>query len=446
MASALKSEKSAKEYYASNPLDYFRDRLGIKPETINWNLLPQYKEHNWDGTVNPFMCILNALVNNQWCGVESATGTGKTFIGALIVLWFLDCFDNSLVVTTAPKEAQLSLHIWKEIGKLHSKFNKGSLTSLQLNMSDDPNKKDHLAVGFVAGVKAGEEASTKAAGFHAENLLIILEETPGIPGAIIAAFNNTCTSPHNLILAFGNPDSQSDQLHTFCKQPNVTHIRISAYDHPNVVLNNASFIPGAASIEGIKRIQNRFGEGAQITLSRTRGISPTESQDSLIKLSWCHAARDKWQIYADERGRINESEITGKYSLGVDVANSDKGDKAAIARGRGDVLIEVNDFQCPDANQLGKRDVLDIMKRYNISPQNVGVDGVGVGVGTINALKEMKVHVLDLKGGAAAERHSGAEEFKNLRSQMYWQLRQDLQYGLISLPDDAELFLSLIHI
>jgi len=268
----LKKEEERRKFYSEHPLIYFRDRLGIKPETINWALLPEYKDHKWDGTPNPLMKILDALVNWNWAGVESATGTGKTFIGALIVMWFLESFENALVVTTAPKEPQLKLHIWKEIGKLYGVFSKGELTTLKLRMR--PYRDDWIAVGFVAGVKADEDSATKAQGFHAEHMLIILEETPGVPEPIITAFQNTCTAPHNLILAFGNPDHQFDTLHKFCQKDEVTHIRISAYDHPNVVLDNPNFIPGATSRIGIQRILSNFGVDTPLALSRTRGISP----------------------------------------------------------------------------------------------------------------------------------------------------------------------------
>lgn len=119
-----------------NPLLYFQERLGIRPETIDWSLLPAYKDHKWDGTPNPLKQIIDGLAANQWVGVESATGVGKTFLGACIVLWFLESFPNSIVVTTAPKQDQLSLHLWKEISKLYSAFAFGELLSLELRMKE----------------------------------------------------------------------------------------------------------------------------------------------------------------------------------------------------------------------------------------------------------------------------------------------------------------------
>jgi len=430
-----------KDFYKSHPLEYFHERLGIPPETINWQLLPEYKNHIWDGTPNPLVKILEAILNWKWVGVESATGTGKTFLGALIVFWFLECYDNSIVVTTAPKQDQLTLHIWKEISKLYPRFNKGELISLKLRMN--PDKDDWVAVGFVAGVKANEDSATKAQGFHAEHMLIILEETPGIPQQIITAFQNTCSAPHNLIIAFGNPDHQLDNLHKFCMQDNVEYIRISGYDHPNVVLNNPGFIPGAISLIGIKRIISKYGPEHPLTLSRTRGISPSQAQDALIRLEWCHAAVMRYKELLIEN-KIDELKIKGNYALGVDVADSETGDKAAIAEGKGNVLLSVDDFQCNDSNQLGKRDVYLRMKAKNIEPNHVGIDGVGVGAGTVNALKELNLKIVNLKGNEAPIRHRGEEDFNNLRSQMWWQMREDLRNDLIAIPDDEELIADLV--
>jgi len=425
-------------YYQTRPLEFFRDVLGIKPETIDWNLNEEYNNHLWDGTPNPMMKILECIMQSKWVGVESATGTGKTFLAALITYWFLYCYENSIVVTTAPKQEQLSLHVWKEIAKLYNQFRQGELMTLKLRMN--PGRDDWIAVGFVAGVHVDEEVATKAQGFHAEHMLIILEETPGIPLPIINAFQTTCTAPHNIILALGNPDHQLDNLHRFCMQDNVEHIRISAYDHPNVVLNNPEFIPGATSKIGINRIISKYGKDHPLTLSRTRGISPSQAKDALIKLEWVHAAISR---YNEIKAPV-EYNVNGEYALGVDVADSEAGDKAAIALGKGNVLLKVEDFQCPDANQLGKRDVYLIMKEKKINDNYVGVDGVGVGAGTVNALKEIGRKIINLKGSESPVRHSGEEDFNNLRSQMWWQMREDLRLNLIALPPDEELIADLV--
>ena len=440
----LASYESQRHFYQTHPFEYLVERLNFRPESIDWMLLPEYQTHTWDGTINPLKTILDLLaIGTKRIGVESGTGTGKTKIGAGIVLWFLDCFENSMVVTTAPKKEQLSLHIWKEVGLMFNDFGKGELLTLKLRMKQGNDS--WIATGFVAGIVADEKSSTKAQGFHAEHMLIIFEETPGVPQPILEAFQNTSDAPHNIILAFGNPDHQLDNLHKFCQLPNVTAIRISGYDHPNIVTKNPSFIPGAVTLEGLNDKKMRYGgDEAPLFVSRARGIAPGQSQSALIKLEWVVNAIKRGEQFLMESGQFDESKIIGEKALGVDVANSEAGDKAAIAKGKGVVLLSVNDFQCPDANQLGKRDVFQIMKEENIDERRVGVDSVGVGAGTVNALKEMKKKIVSL-GGADKPIDIGSEEdFDNLRSQMWWTAREDLRENKIVLPNDAELIQDII--
>jgi len=432
----LKSYASMREFYANNPIEYVVNELGVKRETIDWTLLPEYKNHQWDGTVNPLVQIFEALVNNEWVGVESATGCSKTFIAACIALWFLNCFENSLVLTTAPKERQLETQIWKEIRYLYPRFNKGKLGNLEITMSEDFKKSYKWAlIGFVSGTKADKDTEEKAQGFHAEHMLIILEETPGIPRSIINSFKATSQAPHNLILALGNPNHHLDNLHNFCKHPRTRPIRISGHDYPNIILNDATFIPGGKSMQGIKDIlDDVHSVDHPRYLSRVRGISPAQSSDSLIRVEWCYRAA--------ERDRTAYSK--GLYALGIDVADSDTGDQAAIAFGKGAVLEKVDAFQCPDSNQLGKATVRPMMVTYNIDPSYCGVDGVGVGAGTINGLKEYGLKVANLKGGNAAVPDGKNEyKFNNLRSQMWWQMREDLNNDEICIPNDEELIADL---
>jgi len=387
--------------------------------------------------------ILNNLAAGHWVAVESGTNVGKTFLGACILFWFLECFENSIVVTTAPKREQLQLHIWKEVGKLYPRFNKGTLGMLKLRMNE--LRDDWLAVGFVAGIRADEESATKAQGFHAEHMLIIFEETTGIPEPVMNAFQNTCTSPHNLILALGNPDHQLDTLHKFSRLKNVKSIRISAYDHPNIVLKNPNFIPGATSEIGIQRMLYRLGgRDNPMFLSRVRGISPSQSKDAVIRLEWCYVAKERWLKYCDKDGKLNVSELKGVQALGVDVSNSETGDMSAIAYGIGNVLLSVEEEHCPDSNQLGHK-IHQMMREKKISADFVGVDGVGVGAGAVNALKEDGDKVENiLSGSKPIDNPDMVEQFGNLRAQMWWQMRIDLRDGNIALPPDDELYADLI--
>jgi hypothetical protein len=320
----------------------------------------------------------------------------------------------------------------------------------------DPPSEEWMAIGFVSGVGAEEVgmSARRAQGLHAEHMLIVTEETPGVAEAVITAFQNTSIAPHNLILALGNPDHQLDTLHKFSQLSRVVPITISAFDHPNVVLKDPGYMPGAQSEQGLIDMLDRYkSKDNPMYLSRARGISPKQAKEALIRYEWILKAVERRKQYEDKEGNLLLDSIQGMKTRGVDVANSEDGDKAAIARGKGIVLIEVEDFQCPNANKLGER-VFNEMKSEGIAPSYVGVDGVGVGAGTVNELKRLGADVVDIQSAEAAvdlyDRKESelklVEQFDNLRSQMWWQLRIDLedQTSDLCLPYDESLFADLM--
>ena len=167
-----------------------------------------------------------------------------------------------------------------------------------------------------------------------------------------------------------------------------------------------------------------------------------------IRREWCEAAVAR---YHDAALR------TGKRAWGVDVANSERGDLAAIARWDGACLLEVESFACPDANVLGSRLVEEVRAKGGHA-RYVGVDSVGVGAGTVNEAKRLGMRVQALNGGARSfattdegldvspelRLVSNEERFANLRAQMQWQMREDLRLGRIALPRDLELIQDLV--
>lgn len=478
---ALKQEilMLKREKWRIDPMYWISDRLGEDPKGFQWSAHEGYEGHSWDGDVDPLVAAWKILGNSykeysqtgnppryRKVGIEAATGTSKTYWLARLVFWFLDCFENSLVVTSAPKQDQLKLGLWAEIGMLmpkvkrlrkHSKMYKlrlamdestGNLEQSEIGLDDAQNLDAWQAVGFVAGVGAEEQSANKARGFHRKNMLIILEECTGMPQPIITAFQNTSTGNMNFIVAVGNPDNEHDPLHRFCEQKNVMNFRISALDYPNIVLNKEIF-PGAVTWASVNDRKDVYGEGSPLYQAMVRGISPAQSEDSLIKREWVEQCLRK--VFPEE-------EKSGYNAVGVDVANSESGDKAALAWGVRNCLTLLHEFQCPNATHLAynllfsdselKQQEMHVyktakIKDYNIYPDAIGVDAVGVGVATVNAFLDEGMEVQPLHGGSWEEGIPKYDEgklkdkpmyrFNNLRSQMYWEAREDLRKGLISI-------------
>lgn len=441
--------------YQKDPVGWMVDKLGISEHTIVWSKNPGYESHAWDGTPDPLVVALEAVANSEDVAVESGTGAGKTYtLGAALTLWWLACFENGIVITTAPKDDHLKLNLWKEIRSLWPRFKlmfpTAVLSDGKIRMRGGLDE-TWAATAFVAGVGATEESANKARGFHATHMLFVLEEMPGIDPAVVTAVKNTCTAPHNVIAGLGNPDNEQDQLHRFSLLPGVVRVRLSALDHPNIVCKDANIIPGAVSEKSVDTRRAEYGEGSAMFNAMVRGIAPKESVEAVIRWAWLEEAAKR---YSDLRFR------KGLPALGVDVADTPNGDKVAIARGIGACLMEVSAFQVGthgvgDAGELGEQIALEIALG-RIDERHVAVDTVGVGAATYNALKKQGFLVRSIKGGGRPmdaidedvldETGKGLvpeELFHDLNSQMQWQMRQDLQHGRIALPYDEELFRDL---
>lgn len=448
------SASGAHSEYQTDPIGWAVEKLGVPEATLRWSLSDGYDSHTWDGTREPLETAFLAIRDWHDAAIESGTGTGKSYGVAILILWFLACFEGAEVYTFAPTEDQLKLYIWKNIGDLWSRFSphfpRAVLTSLTIRMRGGIDE-TWSAHGRAVQIRAGEAVSNRAAGMHAEHMLLVYEETPGIDSSVLAAGKHTCTAPHNLRIAIGNPNHQLDALHLMTQESGVVAVRMSALDHPNVVTGNANLIPGAISQVSIDKRRIDFGEASPSYQSRVRGISPEQASDALIRLEWLKSARLRYES-RKALGTVPTT-VTGK---GVDAANSPHGDQGAIVDFAENVCIRVDAFPCPDSNALGAQIVREA--RAAGLPQNrIGVDAIGVGAGTVNEARRqgMTVQALYAGGkamamvektpdGQAVEWSTDVNLFKNLRAQMYWQVRLDLQSGVIDVPYDKQLWEELV--
>ena len=443
--------------YRTDPVGWAEAVLGVPAWTLRWSLTEGYGDHETDGTPDPLASALEAIAKGEWTATSSGTGTGKTFACAVLILWWLACYPDSVAVTVATKEDQQAKGVWREIARhwprFAAHFPDAELTTLRIRM--EPWRGDAWgAWGITAAPKAGEASSTAVQGLHAAHLLILVDEAPGVPAPIMTALVNTATGDHNIIAAWGNPDHQADPLALFAKLSRVRPIRVSALDHPNVVTGR-ELIAGAATRGSVQLRKDEYGEQGALYQSRVRGIAPEQSEHALIRLAWCKAAVVR--ALDPVTGPLLRQ---GSKALGVDVAQSENGDMAAVAAGVGAVLLKVEAIPCPNATVLGRL-VWEQMRKEAIDPAYVGVDPIGVGAATVNCLDEYT----DAGDGGRVQRCVGsakplpalsraadgvtmdwltdANRFRNLRAQMWWQLREDLRNGVIGLPDDAELFREL---
>jgi hypothetical protein len=459
----------AHEHYRDRPVEWIVDHLDIAEHTIRWSQNPEYQQcycprcerlgnagqpHLWDGDVDPLDKALTLIFQGKWVATPSGTGLGKTFVlGAACTLAFLATHERSVVFSLAPKHDLLLKNLWKGIGQMLPKFKKhfplAQLLTGELRMLDGEGEKEvWTATAFGAGQGADEQLAAALKGVHHPSMLWIMEEGQGLSSAKVETIVKTSSGEFNSIVMLGNPKDQHDQLAAFGRRPRVTEIRISAYDFPNFVCGR-DVIPGGRSRQSVldDLEEDGFDESRPRFMSQVRGIAPAQSEDALIRQDWINASV--------QRGRTDLSLRDGLPALGIDVADSPTGDKSAFSRWQGAYCSEVISFRADDAGEVGRIAYREIMNPANpISPRHVGVDAVGVGASCVNELKRLGLRVKRLHGSAKAGPRVdteardddglpvpvvGAELYGDLRSAVYWTLREDIRLCRIGIPDDAAL-------
>jgi len=129
----------------------------------------------------------------------------------------------------------------------------------------------------------------------------------------------------------------------------------------------------------------------------------------------------------------------GVQHWGVDVARFGD-DSSAIAKWTGNALTDIVTYDNLDTTEQ-VRTIATAMRKASVSPGHVGVDAVGIGAGVVDGLRGDGLDVVEIiSGGKARKRRTirdGPGEdmrFKNLRSQMWWVLREALENGRVALP------------
>jgi phage terminase large subunit len=123
--------------------------------------------------------------------------------------------------------------------------------------------------------------------------------------------------------------------------------------------------------------------------------------------------------------------IAGEKALGVDVARSGD-DSSCIAVGDGNRVMDIRRIAKYDTVEVALV-VKSIIETERVNPMKVGIDTVGLGAGTFDYLKHIGLHCTEVVSGASATSIDTAYNFKNLRSQMWWEFREALLSGEVSM-------------
>lgn len=150
--------------------------------------------------------------------------------------------------------------------------------------------------------------------------------------------------------------------------------------------------------------------------------------NQLIHAEWVWKARDI------------EPDLTLPFRIGLDVARyGDDSTVMSLMRG-GQAMIEQREFKDLPTDEVGDQAIAYAnFPEHPVTADEIRVDGVGMGSGTVDHMRRMGWDVRDVQsGGGMIERPNSVFTFNNLRSQMWWEFREKLRNGLFSFPAEMD--------
>lgn len=388
--------------YRDDPVGFCTDILGVKSATSR----STGREYQFD--------ILRDVAAHPRVGVISGHGVGKSHNDAEAAIWWVRTHPYSKVIIVAPEFTRQVRHaLWGEINKLVAR----AKVPLGLEVLAGRVAVDGYGPEWsILGMPATEPSRIEGA--HAEGgLLLILDECKGVGADVYDALQGALTGgSDSRLLVTSTPGGGVGPFHKI----------ITRGGDDWKIHHLSSEDSSLVSPEWCKSRERDWGRESQLYQMRVLGRFAEAEEGVLFPLSMLEAARGR------------EVEVSEKITLGVDVARSVAGDKNAIAIARGGRLERVITWHSDDTMQVVGRVVQEAVK---VKPNLIRVDVGGPGGGVVDRCKQlggMRVEAVYF-GGAATDN----TRFRNRRAELFWRMREELEKGTISLPDDDELIADL---
>lgn len=411
--------------YQKNPLLFWKNELGIAIDEwpsdrppkrwSSWEPLPLWSKQRE---------IVKAIPKYKKVAVKSGHGLGKTFIAGGIAL-YLHYVYHALGLTTAPIFRQVRRLLW---GEIHSLYNNaprplgGKINQVSLESGDK---------WFIEGF-ATDKPEVTMAGFHEENIFVIIDEAGGVDSLVYDMLDTILTSENSFVLLIGNPvDPNSPFADAFKPGSGYHQITMSCYDCPNV-RHKYNIYPKLVSWDWPDRMRRKYGSDDAWFRSRVLAEFPEDNTDVLIAPRFVQKALDNFDSF--ERDRV--------VSFGVDVAREGM-DRTAIglrwSSGRFEILESI---QTSRITEIAGR-VSELFSRYEHRAHEDGlcinVDDTGVGGGLTDILYDKGLPVNGIIGGEGPDEWAtdeDAERFLNKRAQYYWRLKTFFEKGKVGIQDE----------
>jgi len=313
---------------------------------------------------------------------------GKTAFEANVVLWFLVCFSYPRIVCTAPTRQQLNDVLWSEVSKWQerSPLLRNCLHWTKTYIYMIGHEKRWFAVARTATKPENMQ------GFHAKNMLFVVDEASGVADPIMEAILGTLSGANNKLLLCGNPTKRTGVFHdSHGAGSGYWKLKVSSRDSPRT--NKAT----------ITYLEQKYGVDSDVVRARVDGEFPKALPDGFISAEWAENASKEEPPVPEWVGRID---------IGIDVARY--GDDSSVISAVYDKAVQAEPeiYHHNDTMELTGRAVQMIrhlaLEYLTVEEMHVKIDCDGLGVGVYDRLSEQTEEIaedINERRRAIAEEH-----------------------------------------
>ena len=338
-------------YYADHPTAFVKDIIQATPDK------EQAK-------------ILESVAKNQLTTVRSGHGVGKSTVEAWVVIWFLLTRPFPKIPCTAPTQHQLFDILWAEISKWIR--NNPILQKDLIWTKEKVYIKGYPEEWFAVARTASKPDALQ--GFHAEEVLYIIDEASGVDDKIFEPVLGALSTSGARLLMCGNPT----QLSGFFYDSH--HKNRASYTTFHIDGRNSSRV----SQDFVQTIIRMYGEDSDVFRVRVAGEFPLQEEDIFIPLSLV------------EHSIMTEYSIPQKPTLlhiGADIARFGD-DKTVIGYKANEKVTFYKKRRGQDTMKTADDIVLlgeQLVQKYQpTEPIPIKIDDGGVGGGVVDRLRQIK--------------------------------------------------------
>lgn len=357
--------------------------------------------------------VLQAFPHQQRVALKACKGPGKSALMAVLGWNFLATRPHPKIIATSISGDNLADGLWAEMAKWQnrSEFLKEAFQwgKERIVSKQHPETWFMSARNWSKSADQQQQANTLA-GIHADYVLYLVDESGGIPDAVMsAAEGGLSTGKETKIVQAGNPTHLEGPLYRACTSQRHLWFVVEITGDPDDPKRSPRI-----SVSWAREQIEMFGRDNPWVLVNVFGQFPPRSLNTLIGPDEVKAAMAR---------HLSEDKYNwAQPRIGVDVARFG-GDRTIIAKRQGLWIPATIEMREARTNEIANRVALE---KNTFGSEAEFIDGTGgYGAGVIDDLIRQGYAPMEIQfGGKASD-----PRFFNKRTEMWWNMVEWIKRG-----------------